>query len=520
MSGVTTLPQLSLRLDGKDQPVEFLSSLGDVRVQQRLSLPTLCELTFFEPPNDIRRDPFAMPGMALELRLDGFRDGLFTGEVVAVEGQYDGDGGALLRVRAYDRLYRLRRRQPLRVHKQLNCAELARDLIADLGLEVDAREEGPVWQQLVQHEQTDFDLLAQVVARSGLYFTLRDSELVILSLALSDAELSLALGQSLLEARLEINTDSASRSVTALAWDPWTAEIREGGSKTPRSRGERWMPDVAGSAQTRTLTGSTAQTDAEAVALAQGELERRACCERVLWGVADGNTALRPGAQLNIEGVARPFEGQYVATNVTHIINRERGYQTEIDTVPPAPPQRQGSAGASLGVVTDVNDPEAMGRIRVELPAHGGLESEWLEVSLPAAGKAKGFVALPDVGDRVLVQFIGDDLAQAVVLGGLYGTDGPPDAGVSDGRIARYTLATPGGQRLQFSDTDNAVRVETRKNSDLTLSPGKARIHNGHGSYVEIKGKQVSVHAADHLLLEAPGGQVTIRGANIDFEKG
>jgi len=161
-----------------------------------------------------------------------------------------------------------------------------------------------------------------------------------------------------------------------------------------------------------------------------------------------------------------------------------------------------------------------MGRIRVELPAHGGLESEWLAVSLPAAGKEKGLVALPDIGDRVLVQFVGDDLAQAVVLGGLHGTDGPPDAGVSEGRIARYTLATPEGQRLQLSDTDNMVRVETKKNSDLILSPGRARIHNGNGSYVEIKGKQVSVHAADHLLLEAPGGQVTIRGASIDFEKG
>jgi phage baseplate assembly protein gpV len=409
----------------------------------------------------------------------------------------------------------------LRVHKQLTFAELARDLTADLGLEVDAREQGPIWQHLVQHEQTDLDLLAEIAGRSGLYFTLRGTDLCILSLALDSAEVLLTLGQSLLEARIEINSDPASRSVVTLGWDPWTAAAREGEGKEPRSRSDNSALDQQIGAKARTFTGHTAQTDDQAIAMAQGEFDRRACRERVLWGIADGNTALRPGTQIKVEGVASPFEGQYLATNTTHIINRQHGYVTEIDTLPPATPQPKTSSAASLGVVTDVDDPQGLGRIRVELPSYGGLESEWLEVLLPAAGKDKGFVALPDVGDRVLVQIIRNDPAQAVVLGGLYGTDAPPETGVSKGRIARYTMATPGGQRLQLNDTENTVRLETRRNSDLRLSPGVARIHNGSGSYVELKGKQVSVHASDHLLLEAaPGGQVTIRGAKIDFEEG
>ncbi len=520
MSQVASLPRLSLRLDGKDQPVAVLRALGEVRVQQRLSLPTLCELTFFEPPIDTKPEPFAMPGMALELRVEGFRDNLFAGEVVAIEAEYAGGRGEGLRLRAYDPLYRLRRRQPQRVHKQITCAELARDLIADLGLEVDAREHGPAWRHLLQHDQTDFDLLADVAARSGLYFTLRGSELLILSLARSDPELNLALGQSLLEARFEINADPASRSVMALAWDPWSAEARAGASKDAHSRGQGSPLDPGLRAEVRTLTGNAAQTDDEMATLAQRELDRRACCERLLWGVADGNPAIRPGAQLNVTGVARPFEGQYVATAATHLIDRERGYQTEIDTHPPMPPAPRAAVAASLGIVTDVEDPEAMGRTRVELPAYGGLETEWLEVSLPAAGKDKGLVALPDVGDRVLVLFVGDNPTQAVVLGGLYGTGGPADPGVADSRIARYTMATPGGQRLQLSDTDNRVLLETKKNSDLRLSPGRARIHNGSGSYVDLRGKQVSVRAAEHLVLEAPGGKVTVRGARIDFEQG
>jgi len=517
MTGVTALPRLFVTFDGTDAPQELMRCLGALRVQQRLSLPTQCELTFYDPPAE--RTSFDRRGTALEVRVEGFAERLFGGEVVAVEYQYDGDGGQLLRLRAYDRLQRLRQRQPLRVHRQLTCAELARDLTADLGIEVDATDAGALWQQLVQHEQTDFELLAEVAGRSGLYFTLRDDRLLLLTLAGKDAPLPLALGRTLLEGRFEINTDPASQAVTVLAWDPWVAEARAAQSRSAHNRLD--IPDASPelAAERRTLTGRTCQTEDQADALAQDELERRVGRERVMWGVAAGNPALRPGAVVEVSGVAHSVAGRYAVTSARHTIDRERGYLTELDSLPPVVPTPP-AATAALGLVTGVDDPRGLGRVRVELPTHGTLESEWLQVLLPAAGPDKGIIALPDVGDRVLVQFLRGDPAQAVVLGGLYGPTEPPDAGVADGRIGRYTLLTPGGQRLQLDDTKNAVRLETGKNSDLRLSPGYARLHNNGGSFVELHGKRVLVHAAEHLVLEAPGGQVTIRGNAIDFEQG
>ena len=73
---------------------------------------------------------------------------------------------------------------------------------------------------------------------------------------------------------------------------------------------------------------------------------------------------------------------------------------------PPAQPPVHPQSTATLGLVTNVNDPEGLGRIRVKLPSYSDLESEWLEVVLPAAGADKGFIALPDVDDRVLVLLV------------------------------------------------------------------------------------------------------------------
>lgn len=103
---------------------------------------------------------------------------------------------------------------------------------------------------------------------------------------------------------------------------------------------------------------------------------------------------------------------------------------------------------------------------------------------------------LPEIGDPVLVLFDPDDPAQGVVLGSLYGVD------VKDRAVRRYTLLTPGGQRLQLDDENKLLRLE-----------------NTDGSHVELGPKTVRLHATVDLEIEAPGRRVTIRGNAIDFER-
>ena len=99
-----------------------------------------------------------------------------------------------------------------------------------------------------------------------------------------------------------------------------------------------------------------------------------------------------------------------------------------------------------------------------------------------------------------------------------YGTTPPPDAGVNDGAIRRYNIQTPGGQRISLDDDENSVRINTGEDTFIEFSPGTARLENSGGSFVELSGNQLVIHAEVDLQIEAPGKSIVIRGKSIDFE--
>lgn len=506
MSELAPFPRIDVALGGVVLPAEGMRALGEVRVQQRLSLPAQCELVFGGPPGSLDALPALAPGTPLRVTVGGQPTPLFEGEVTVVERIYGPAHERQVRVRGYDLLHRLRKRQSVRAHVQVNLPDLAQELVADLGLGVQAAEPGPLWQQLVQHEQSDLELLAEAAGQCGLYLALRGDVLHLLTLHGSGEAVALSLGESLLEARIEVNGEPACRSVEASGWNPLRVEAyagRASASRVGRRVAAQAPPARMGVSGEHTLLDRGVQNTRHVEAIAQDELDRRIAYEVTLWGVAAGDPRLRPGTPIEVSGVDDVLAGRYVLTAVTHTVDSRRGFVSELSTVPPPPGRHDRRAVVALGEVTRVDDAEGLGRVRVSLPTYGDVESEWMHVLSAGAGAGKGLVALPDVGDQVLVLFVHGDPGQGIVLGGLYGMRGPPDSGVEGNAVRRYTLLTPGGQRVQLDDAHETIRLEDSR-----------------GSYVELAPGQVRVHATVDLELEAPGKGVVIRGQSIDFERG
>ncbi|MFP2905216.1 hypothetical protein ACLESD_09200 [Pyxidicoccus sp. 3LFB2] len=168
MSRMRGLPELRIEAGGTLLPVADLRSLSSVHVQQRLAMPAQCELTFTDPRGTLASSGIP-PGTSLRVAAASGTDDLFLGEVTAVEYVHATGGAREVRVRGYDVLHRLRKRQPVRAHVQVTLEDLARELASGLGLSVQAAAPGPLWRHLIQHGQSDLDFLVERADRCGLY---------------------------------------------------------------------------------------------------------------------------------------------------------------------------------------------------------------------------------------------------------------------------------------------------------------------------------------------------------------
>lgn len=502
-----TLPQITIKIDGEPLELGTRAGLAEVRVQQKLSLPTLCEITFFDTTGFFTASHILSLGSDLSVSLNAFDTPLFEGQVTAVEYIYDPTNIRKVRLRGYDKLHLLRKRQSVRAFVQTTLQTLISELAEDLSLDIEFDGNTPLRERIIQVDQTDFDLIAEIAARNGLYFTLREGTLHIFTLEGIGDSIPLQLGENLLEARIEINSNKICRSVSTTGWNISRVENFKGFSdaeRSGRSIGAEISTAKFGDDYERVITDQNIIDEMEALALSQAELDWRIAQEVSLWGVADGDPLLRPGVPVEVAGVARDLTGSYVLASVNHMIDTVKGFVSEISTILPKPILRQKHSLATYGIVTGLEDPEGFGRVRVKLPNYNDVETDWMQVLSAGAGLGKGMIALPDIDDTVLVFFPRGELTHGTILGGLYGSVQREnwDWGIEENRVKRFRLQTSGNQKIIFDDVNQLLRME---NSD--------------GSFVEMSPEKVMLHASRDLEIAAPGRAILIRGKTIDFEK-
>ncbi len=220
----------------------------------------------------------------------------------------------------------------------------------------------------------------------------------------------------------------------------------------------------------------------------------------------------------------------------------------------------------TVGIVTNLEDPEGLGRIKVKLTnrSTSDYETDWIRVLTPMAGNTWGMFFLPEVGDEVLVGFCDGDLCKPYVLGSLWSKERTlPDsitvkesAPENDIRMIKtrsgHTLlfgdkegeeniqiVTKSGINLNMSDKDNLIVIGDKdsknllkidinsglisiisdskievgaKNSKLVLDGQGNSINLECGGNVSIKGQQVSIEGNSSAVLKS-NGQVSVESS-------
>ncbi len=126
--------------------------------------------------------------------------------------------------------------------------------------------------------------------------------------------------------------------------------------------------------------------------------------------------------------------------------------------------------GIVLGVVTNNQDEENLGRVKVKFPWIGeGEESYWARVATFMAGKERGAYFLPEVGDEVIVAFDHGDISHPYVLGALWNDKDKPPYSNPDGENNVRSIKSRNGHELTFDDDEREGRVLIRTRSGHSI---------------------------------------------------
>jgi uncharacterized protein involved in type VI secretion and phage assembly len=492
---------LSLELDGRGANPQLSRLVTDVLVRQELGAPSLAEIVFtLLEPTDVT---VLKIGKALVMRIGREQALLFDGEISSLSYDYGAAGVPLLRVRAFDRLQRLRRNFRPRALEKLSVADLATQLAGEIGLGSTCHGQPETREYILQHEQSDFDLLADLAQEAGLYPLLSEGNLVLTGLDGFGEAIELRYGATLLAFSATLSNDRNVRGTTAAGWSPVTAvAFTETSTLSRQDTFEaRDVSPNEGAGGYRQQLNRLQERAAQVAGVAQADLDRAVARSVRASGETLGDVRLAPGRPITVLNVADEVAGRHVLTSAVHRIDAARGYTTVFSTDAPQRSSPSRAPLVTLGIVTDTLDPDQKGRCRVQLPALGETLAPWLAVLIPGAGAGKGAAVFPETGDQVLVLCPDGDPARGIVLGGLYGEKDLP-RGFSNARPRPFVLRTGNGQRLELSSTSATARLATAAGSLLELLPGHARLA-----------------AASDLVIEAPGKTITFRANFINFER-
>jgi uncharacterized protein involved in type VI secretion and phage assembly len=171
--------------------------------------------------------------------------------------------------------------------------------------------------------------------------------------------------------------------------------------------------------------------------------------------------------------------------------------------------------GVYTASVLENADPEGQARVLVRVPGviDGGA---WARLATMMAGRNRGTLFVPDVGDEVLVAFERGDMRLPYVIGALWNARARPPAadptstklirsrsGVSfriDDKDPRLVIETPGGQRITLDDSPGSVRIEDSNGNSVTLDTSGITINASakvtvNASTVDVSAGMITVNA-------------------------
>jgi uncharacterized protein involved in type VI secretion and phage assembly len=524
-----------VEIDGSPLPADLVPLLISAYVEDSQRLPDMFALRFRDPERIVISKSNAKVGGKITVKVNvataSSPTTLIEAEITALELEFD-TGGTFTVIRGYDPAHRLFRDRRTVSYVQMTASDIATQVAKRAELKVGKVDKtSTVFPFVSQAGQTDWEILTQLARDTGSDLTVRKGEFSFVAPAedaASGTPPTLKFGEELLRFRSVLTSAQQVGQVEVRGWNVAEKNALVGTAPAKTSTVE--LPTVkptdmanAFGNPTYVSTDVPYRSQSEVDQAAKALAEEKAAAFAEFEGVARGNPDLRAGKKITLEGLGAPFEGKYTITSARHRFDPVTGYTTAITVTGKqdrsllglasgGSRSRQTPNGVVVAQITDVHDPDKMGRVKVKYPwLSADYVSGWARVVCQGAGKDRGWIALPEVGDEVLVGFEQQDFDRPVVLGGLYnGIDtmpqGPNDlVDGGSGAINRRSLVSRKGHRIDLLDQDGS-----KEGVRIASSDEKLLVH------LDSTGTTITIHADGKVLIEGTQG-ITLDAKTSDL---
>jgi uncharacterized protein involved in type VI secretion and phage assembly len=177
-------------------------------------------------------------------------------------------------------------------------------------------------------------------------------------------------------------------------------------------------------------------------------------------------------------------------------------------TIPSAQPQ--------IATVISNTDPEDQGRVQVRFDWQMNDTTHFVRVMSPDAGgtdqitQNRGYVAIPEIGDQVMVNFVHSHPDRPFVMGGMF-HGGIGLGGGADNRVK--SIQTRSGHRIVFTE-DESIIITDKSGNEIHLDTTGSNINITAPETININAKNINISASENITSTA-GLNIT-EGAGVN----
>jgi type VI secretion system secreted protein VgrG len=238
---------------------------------------------------------------------------------------------------------------------------------------------------------------------------------------------------------------------------------------------------------------------------------------------ASGSPSVQLGNVVDVNG-SNVFSGggeaygKFIIIGVTHHTDGQGNYNNDFLAIPasiktpPVTAYAEPHCETQSAIVTDNNDPDGLGRVRVRF--HWMKPSEktpWIRITSPHGGGGKGMFFIPEKKEEAIVCFEGDSAVKPFVNGTVY--HGKAKTSFANAGNDVKALQTRSGNKMVMNDKDGSVHITDKGGADMMMDgAGNIATNANTSSVLNVGGEKGG--APNSFFKMDNAGNITFTGKN------